>query len=67
MTVSVMPAVREQLIHVPVGTAILAGTLRLPRDPEELFCLRTAVVAAGTAPAIAVWHSFSTKRDWRRC
>ncbi|HEY4860864.1 MAG TPA: dienelactone hydrolase family protein [Xanthobacteraceae bacterium] len=30
MTVSVMPAVREQLIHVPVGTAILAGTLRLP-------------------------------------
>jgi putative phosphoribosyl transferase len=34
MTVSVMPIVREQLVHVTVGTAILSGTLSLPEGSQ---------------------------------
>jgi putative phosphoribosyl transferase len=34
MVVSVMPVVREQLVDVTVGTAILSGTLRLPEASQ---------------------------------
>jgi putative phosphoribosyl transferase len=36
MVVSVMPVVREQLVHVTVGTAILSGTLRLPEASQRV-------------------------------
>jgi hypothetical protein len=61
------PIVAEHLVHVAADAVILDGNLRLPRTPAQLCCLLTEAAVADTALAIAMWHSCSTRRNWRLC
>src|ERR1700716_2395935 len=49
-------AVEEQLVRVPAGPATLEGNLALPGEARAVVLLLTAAAAAGTVPAIAMWH-----------
>jgi putative phosphoribosyl transferase len=54
-------------VHIAVGPVTLEGNLSVPERAGGVVLFAHGSGSSRHSPAIAMWHSCSTRRSWQRC